>query len=224
MYRYDYDSLDGDFPDAVESEFRRVSSKFNPREAETAEEARRYCKEHERFAEKAKEVIKDFLKELDSLEEKMERVEYMQEADENFEHNSFDNPTLEVSEKLSVFFEERVEEWESEQDSGDEGSDMEKMDINQLAYFIGEELRKCRNKDYDVETHNNLTTAYPEQTDLIHNELQKIPSAFNVEYRLNNISSHEDLPPLKDKHIELYIIPRVSGDIPRKTPEEIGML
>jgi hypothetical protein len=54
MYRYDYESLDGDFPDAVESEFRRVLSKFNPREAETAEEARCYCKEHEFFAEKAK--------------------------------------------------------------------------------------------------------------------------------------------------------------------------
>lgn len=101
---------------------------------------------------------------------------------------------------------------------------MEKMDINQLAYFIGEELRKRRDKDYDVETHNNLATAYPEQTDLIHNELQKVPSAFTVEYRLNNISSHKDFPLLKDKYIELYIIPRVSGDIPRKTAEEIGML
>lgn len=228
MYEYDSGRLEyvGDFPDAVESEFRRVLSEFDAREAETAEEARRYFREHERFAEKTKDVIEDFLDELDGLEEKMERVEYMQEADEEFEHDGFEDPTLNVSEELGGFFEERVEDWESEQGSGDEGKDdkMEKMDINQLVYFIGEELRKRRGEDYDVEFHSNLASAYPEQVELIYEELPRGQNKLGVEHRLDNFGSHGDLPPLKDKHIEFYILPRVFEGVPSKTPEEIGML
>lgn len=228
MYEYDSGRLEyvGDFPDAVESEFRRVLSEFNPRKAETAEEARRYFREHERFAEKTKDVIEDFLDELDGLEKKMERVEYMQEADEEFEHDGFEDPTLDVSEELGGFFEERVENWESEQGCGDKGKDdkMEKMDINQLVYFIGEELRKRYNKEYDRELHKNLAHAYPEQVELICEQLPPRCTMDELEYKLDNFGSHEDLYPLKDGHIEEYIVPRVFYDVPPKTPEEIGML
>lgn len=217
-----YNEYVGNFPDPIKSAYNNLKSEFNPHDATTVAGAERCFEEHGQFASNTKDVIEHMLEELDELEDKLERVEYMQDADEDFEHDGFENPNHIVEDQLSDYVDERVSE---NSEGSEEESEMEKMDINQLVYFIAEELRNQRNEEYDMNLYNDLYSAYPEQSEQVSERLSShARNRHTVEQALSNIDSEEYLPPLKDKHIEFYIIPRVFDGVPSKTPNEIGML
>lgn len=216
-----YDEYVGNFPKPIKSAYDELKEEFNPRDATTVAEAERCFEEHESFADSTKDVIRDMLDQLDDLEDKLERVEYMQEADEEFEHDGFENPNHIVEDQLSDYVSDRA----SEEDGSEDGDEMDKMNINQLVYFIAEELRKQRGEEYDMDLYNNLYNAYPEQSEKVCEELSAhARNRHTAEQALRNIDGEDYLPPLKDKHIEFYIMPRVFDGVPSKTPDEIGML
>jgi hypothetical protein len=216
----------GNFPDDIESEYRKLFSTFDPTDAESISEANRCFNEHKIFAENTKMAINDFLEKLDKLEEKMERVEYMRETNEDFEHNGFDVPSSSIKDRLSDNVEERIQEYNKvskENDATDKES-IDRMKISQMVYFIAEELRKEQNKEYDVELYNNIYSAYPKQSEIICENIVSTNSKKRVKENLQKFGENEILPPLNNKQIEFYIMPRAFESIPPKTPEEIEML
>ena len=216
----DQSSVSG-FPSDIKSAYSELSDAFNPREADKMEESRRCFEEHIKFAREAREVIEEKLDEIDALEEKMERVEYMRDADDEFEHDGFEEPS--GYDELSSFVDRRIKEWEEENSEESEDDGIEKMNINQIVYFIAEHLRKERDDEYDVEFYQSLQNAYPTQARLI-GERMTVAKRSAIESRLRGFGGHEDLPPLKERHVEFYILPRVFDGVTPKTPEEIGML
>lgn len=225
-YEHDTGNLESvdQFPDEIQSVAEKVLVEFDPRKQAKSSDVEQCFEEHKKFAERTKETVNDVLDELEDLDEKMKRVEYMKEAEEEFEFEGFENPTASVSTELSEYFRERVEESNDTNGSSDGDDGIKKMSINQLVYFIAEELRRTRDMEHDTELHGNLYSAYPEQSDLVSEKLIGSREKYAVENLLRDLGGDENLPPLKQKHIKFYIIPRVFEGVPSKTPEEIGML
>jgi hypothetical protein len=194
-----------------------MKNHFYPGDQSSFIGAQKCFEEHQLFAQKAKDVIDEFLDELDKYESKIERAEYIKKTNDNLNDNWFYDPTNFVEEELSKFVEKRVIK-----------SDIKTLPdynyYNEKISFIAEELRKHHDKDYSFEFHTHLSDAYPEQSELVCERLPLRCTRDELENKLDDFGSHEDLPPLSHKHIEDYIMPRVFDDVQPKTPEEIRKL
>jgi hypothetical protein len=205
------------FPSEIKRPCRRILNEFNPRHAECISRVRECFNEHIRFVESVTEVVKNALGDIETLQEKMERVKYMKEANDAFEHDGFDNPADRVEDKMQEYVSNRVGSV-----SDDDGT--ENMDINQMVLFVAEVLRRKREDGYDVELCSDLSNSYQEQSELVYDVVSRQDSKDSVRDMLGDFESHSELFPLKDEHIEYYIIPRVFHGIPSKSPREIDML
>lgn len=206
-------------PSEIKKPCRKILDEFNPREAECISRARECFNEHIRFIKSVKEVVENALEDIENLREKMKRAKYMKEANDEFEHNGFDNPIDMVESEMQEYVSSRVD-----LASDNRTEDIDKMDINQMVLFIAEVLRQERGDEYDIELCSNLSSAYKEQSELVYDIVSDKDTKDSVRDMLGDFKSHSKLFPLKDEHIGYYIIPRVFHDIPTKSPQEIGML
>jgi hypothetical protein len=189
----------------------------------------RFCdraNKHKKFLRDLKRLFKKGKDNVKKAKKELERQKYDKKAanqrGEKSDINSNEILPDTTPEKIRNEIAKKVEDEVRENDDSNEDEEEENMQVmgtHKLVYFITNHVRKERGISYDRDLYQIYKETYPKETEIIINNL--IVRTNHIENSIRKLEEHEDIPPIHRRHIEEYIIPRVSGDIPKKTPEEI---